>query len=121
MLVHRPIQAQHTERIGGWGFPDHMKSWTWPGHEGESLQVVVYSKSHTCQNVTVSLNGKEVGTQPVGMATEITATFAVPYTAGTLTAACKGPASVSHPSQSLMTAGKPASLRLLPDRSLIKA
>jgi len=107
--------------IGGWGFPDQLKSWTWPGHEGESLQVAVYSNSKNCPNVTVSLNGKEIGTQPVGMATQITATFSVPYSAGTLTAECRGPSSVRHAKQSLVSAGKPTSLKLLPDRAVINS
>merc|ERR1711951_321814 len=96
LLVHRPLAPRHHETVGGWGFPDQLKSWTWPGHEGELLQVVVYSKSSTCPNVTVLLNGKEVGTQPIGMQTQITATFSVAYSAGTLTAACSGPSSMGQ-------------------------
>merc|ERR1712178_620151 len=60
MLVHRPMASGHSEKLGGWGFPDLLKSWTWPGHEGEALQVVVYSKSQACPNVTVALNGNEI-------------------------------------------------------------
>jgi len=118
MLVHRPLAPRHTERVGQWGFPDQLKSWTWPGHEGELLQVVVYSK--TCSNVTIALNGKTIGTQPIGMATQITSTFSVPYSAGTLTAECDSTSS-GHSSQSLATAGKPNALKLRPDRSTISA
>ncbi len=37
-----------------WGFPDELKSWSWTGHEGEKMQVHVYTRS---QLVKLELNG----------------------------------------------------------------
>ena len=31
MLVHRPVPDGMQEVIAPWGFPDELKSWTWPG------------------------------------------------------------------------------------------
>jgi len=59
-----------------------MKSWTWPGHEGEKMQVNVYSRSKL---VRLELNGKVIAEQiiPDG---SITASFEIVYQPGTLTA-----------------------------------
>jgi beta-galactosidase len=81
MFVHRPIPEGKREVTSNWGFPDELKSWNWPGHEGEKLQVHVYTRS---QQVILKLNGKIVGDQNVDPEKSITAAFEVPYEAGTL-------------------------------------
>ena len=54
MLVHRPVPDSMKEVIAPWGFPDELKSWTWPGQEGKKIQVHVYTKS---KEVKLELNG----------------------------------------------------------------
>ena len=44
MAVQRPIPEGYAERIGGWGWSDEMRSWTWPGFEGAPLTVRVYTR-----------------------------------------------------------------------------
>jgi beta-galactosidase len=117
MFVHRPIPAGKKELTSMWGFPDELKSWSWSGHEGEKLQVHVYTRS---QLVKLELNGKIIGEQTVDENKTITATFEVPYEAGTLTARCFDNGRETS-SQSIKTVGKPASIRLTADRTLIKA
>lgn len=117
MFVHRPIPAGKKEITSPWGFPDELKSWTWPGNEGKNLQVQVYTK---CPLVKLELNGKIVGEQKVDAEKSITATFEVPYETGTLTAHCYEN-SKEIASQTLETVGKPASIKLVADRSTIKA
>jgi beta-galactosidase len=117
MFVHRPIPAGKKELTSMWGFPDELKSWSWTGHEGEKLQVHVYTRS---QLVKLELNGKIVGEQNVDENKSITATFEVPYEAGTLTARCFDNGRETS-SQSIKTVGKPAAIRMIADRTNIKA
>jgi beta-galactosidase len=117
MLVHRPIPAGKTEIVSPWGFPDELKSWSWEGYEGEKMQVHVYTRS---QLVKLELNGKVIGEQTVDENKSITATFEVPYEEGTLTAHCFDNGKETA-SQSIKTVGKPAAIRMIADRSTIKA
>ena len=117
MFVHRPIPEGKKEIVSRWGFPDELKSWNWPGHEGEKMQVHVYTRSKL---VKLELNGKPVGEQSVDDRKSITATFEVPYEPGTLTARCYDNG-VETSSETIKTVGKSAAIRLSADRSTIKA
>jgi beta-galactosidase len=55
MFVHKPIPAGKKELVSPWGFPDELKSWNWQGHEGEKIQVHVYTRS---KSVRLELNGR---------------------------------------------------------------
>ncbi|MDO9339888.1 MAG: glycoside hydrolase family 2 TIM barrel-domain containing protein, partial [Bacteroidales bacterium] len=85
MFVHTPIPVGKREVVSRWGFPNELKSWNWEGHEGEKMQVNVYTRSKL---VKLELNGKPGGEQAVDDSKSITATFEVPYEPGTLTARC---------------------------------
>ena len=117
MFVHKPIPEGKREVVSRWGFPDELKSWNWTGHEGEKIQVHVYTRSEL---VKLELNGKPVGEQAVDGIKSITATFEVPYEPGTLTARCYDNG-IETSSETIRTVGKPASIRLSADRSTIKA
>lgn len=117
MFVHRPVPAGKKEVQSLWGFPDEMKSWNWEGHEGEKLQVHVYTRS---SEVKLELDGQLIAEQKVDDSQSITATFEVPYAPGVLTARCfENGTEVA--SESIETVGKPAALRLLADRPEIRA
>jgi beta-galactosidase len=117
MLVHQPIPAGKKEVVSLWGFPDELKSWNWPGHEGEKFQVHVYTRSPL---VKLELNGKIIGEQSVDETKSITATFEVPYEPGTLVARCYDNGKETA-SETIKTVGKPAAIRLISDRNRIKA
>lgn len=117
MLVHRPVPAGMKEIVSPWGWPDELKSWSWPGHENEKLQVKVYTRSKL---VKLELNGKVIGEKAVDGENSITATFEVPYEAGILVARCYDNGKETA-SQTIKTAGKPTAIRLTADRSVIKA
>jgi beta-galactosidase len=117
MLVHRPIPAGMKEIVSPWGWPDELKSWSWPGHETEKLQVHVYTRSKL---VKLELNGKVIGEQAVDGENSITATFEVPYEPGSLVARCFDNGKETA-SQTIKTVGKPAAIRLTADRSVIRA
>ena len=118
-----------------WGWPSEYQSWTWPGEEGKQLQVSVYTR---CTSVRLELNGKVIGEQKVdtdpvvkpksfaammsGAAPklQLTATFNVPYAPGELKAV--GLADGKEVATKILkSAGKPASIRLTPDRGTIRA
>lgn len=121
LLVHRPIPDGMKEARSPWGFPDELKSWTWPDQEGPGLdgkpmQVNVYTRS---KRVRLELNGKLIAEQTVPEGS-ITASFSVPYQPGTLTArGFDGETEVG--SSSLSTVGKPVAIRLIADRKTINA
>lgn len=114
MLVHRPIPKGYKEQTGFYGFPDELKSWT--GHENDSLQVRVFTRS---SKVKLELNGKVIAEQTIPQGS-ITATFTVPYVAGKLVARCfEGDKEVA--SETIKTTGKAFAIRLKADRAIIKA
>ena len=117
MFVHRPVPKGKREVTSSWGFPDELKSWNWSGHEGEKMQVHVYTRSH---QVRLELNGKIVGEQNLDPGKSITATFEVPYEPGTLIARCYDSGRETA-SQTLKTTGKPKAVRLIADRTRIRA
>ncbi len=117
MLVHSPIPKGRKEIISKWGWPGEEKCWNWEGHEGETLQVSVYSR---CDEVRLELNGKVIGTQPVSDETKLTARFNVPYEAGELTAVgMKQGQEVIR--QELKTAGAPVRLKITAEQETISA
>ena len=116
MAVQRPLPAGRTETISAWGWSDELRSWTWPGYEGRTMKVRVFS---TGDQVRLLLNGKEIGAKSVSAQTEMRAEFDVPYAAGELKAvALLGGKQIAE--LVFKTAGKPARLRLKADRSSIK-
>lgn len=117
IFVHRPIPEGKREVTSNWGFPDELKSWNWAGHEGEKFQVHVYTRS---QHVELELNGKIVGKQDVDQGESITATFEVSYEPGTLIARCYDNGRETA-IQALKTTDEPAAVRLIADRTKIRA
>lgn len=116
MAVQRPVPAGRTEVISPWGWSDEMRSWTWPGSEGKTLKVRVYSSG---DQVRLLLNGKEIGVKPVSPETELRAEFEVPYAAGELKAvAMLSGQQIAE--LSFKTVGKPVKLRLTADRASIR-
>ena len=96
-----------------WSVWPTWESWNWPGWEGKPIEVEVYTKE---PNVSLYLNDRCVGLKLVNnLQTEYKAVFKVNYEPGTLRA------EAGDKSVTLSTAGKPAALRLTPDRSVITA
>jgi beta-galactosidase len=116
LLVHRPLPEDMKEARSPWGFPDELKSWTWPGEEGKQLKVNVYTRSKV---VKLELNGKTIAEQTVPDGS-ITASFNVEYQPGTLIAKSFDNGKQTG-SSVLNTTGKPVAIRLVADRNKIKA
>ena len=103
--------------VAGWAVYPTMPTWTWPGEEGKTLQVEVYSG---VEKVRLFLNDRLIGEKPTGREQEFKAMFDVPYAPGTLKAVgVKGDREVAE--SVLATAGQAARLRLTADRSTVQA
>lgn len=117
MAVHAPMEKGCTENVSYWGWPDELQSWTWNGHEGESLNVAVYSKA---EKVQLWLNGKLIGEKVVSDSTRYAASFKVPYQPGELKAlAFNKNQQVGE--KLFQTASKPYRLKLTTDRQKLAA
>jgi beta-galactosidase len=116
MAVHSPIPEGLVENISDWGWPDEHQSWTWPGAEGKSLQVRVFSRAPM---VRLILNGKVIGEQKIADSS-ITAVFQVPYHPGTLKAVNVVNGKETDAIE-FKTAGAPKRIRLVADRKSIHA
>lgn len=117
MVVHEPIPEGMNEHTSYWGWPNYVQSWSWDGHEGETLDVLVYSNY---DEVRLELNGKEIGTQKVSDSTMLIAKFEVPYASGeVVTIGLKD--GVEQERKSLKTVGAPYQLRVTPERSTVAA
>jgi len=134
ILVQLPDSLQRKQVISLWGWYDEIPCWTWPGYEGKTITVDVYTK---CTSVRLELNGKVIGEKKVSVnfnedkrtadynmkfipKTQLTARFDIPYTQGELKAIglINGKEVVT---KILKTAGAPNKLVLTADRMLIKA
>ena len=118
IAVYKPEHYGKKADISPWGWPDVVSSWTWPGFEGKPTKVDVYSMD---SEVELILNGKSLGRKPAGKANRYTASFEVIYEPGTLEAVGYNEEGVEISRTVLKTAGKPAAIRLIPDRSRLNA
>lgn len=116
MLVKIPVPENMFLFKTRWGWADEQKSWTWPGKEGQKMNVVVYTR---CQTVKLELNGKVIGEQKVPDKS-ITVTFDLAYQPGTLVAKAYTDGK-EVATTVLKTTGQPAAIRLTPDRAKINA
>ena len=112
IAVKEPDGYHGKIRQTAWSVWPTWDSWNWPGWEGKPIEVEVYTKA---KEVKLYLNDKLIGTKAVSRDTEYKAVFTVPYEPGALRAEASGRGTM------LCTAGKPARLRLTPDRSVITA
>jgi beta-galactosidase len=109
VAVHVPLPDDRVPQVTAWGWPDVRPSWTWPGSEGRSLQVDVYAST---EQVELFLDGESLGPR---VPERLVASWSVPYRPGALRAVGSDGAVCE-----LRTAGKPARLRLTPDRESLR-
>ncbi len=118
-FVETPLPPGETaELVYGWGWPNVRACWTWPGQEGRTLAVHVFS---SCESVQLLLNGEDLGTRPTGAAAGHRAAWEVAYAAGELLAVGLDARNTPVRRTVLRTAGAPAALRLTPDRTVLDA
>jgi beta-galactosidase len=108
-----PIKIKETL----WSVWPTWESWTWPGFEGKTIQVEVYSKY---PNVRLYKDNKLIGEKATTIDQAFVATFEVAYSAGTLTAA--GVVDGREVEiKKLQTSGEAKLIAVKADRSEIKA
>ena len=83
ILVHEPNTSGVEEVTSFWGWPNELPSWNWEGHEGEMLEVNVYS---SYPKVRLELNSELIGEAAVSESSRFTAKFKVAYQPGELVA-----------------------------------
>ncbi len=100
-----------------WVMQDLHPNWTWPGYEGQPLDVVVFSE---LPEVELFLNGRSLGRKTLGAGDQYKTSFAVLYEPGALKAVgYRGDKPVSE--WTLQTTGVPAAVEVSADRMRIAA
>ncbi|MDQ0965227.1 beta-galactosidase [Flavobacterium sp. W4I14] len=117
MAVREPAPEPLEIKETWWSVYPTWESWTWPGFEGKTVQVEVYSKY---PKVRLYLNNKLIGEQATTIEQQFKATFQVPYAAG-LIKAVGVEGNKETGSAILKTAGEAAKINLRADRKEILA
>jgi beta-galactosidase len=117
MAVREPAPEPLEIKETWWSVWPTWESWTWPGFEGKTVEVEVYSKY---PKVRLYLNNKLVGEQKTSKEDQFKATFSVSYAAGLLKAV--GVENDKETEQVfLQTAGDASKIKLKADRKEILA
>jgi beta-galactosidase len=117
MAVREPVPEPLEIKTTLWSVWPTWESWTWPGFEGKTIPVEVYSKY---PKVRLYLNDKIIGEKNTSIEQEFKATFLVPYSAGVLKAVGVENDKEIKPIF-LQTAGDAAKMKLTADRKEILA
>jgi beta-galactosidase len=117
MAVREPAPEPLEIKETWWSVWPTWESWTWPGFEGKTVQVEVYSKY---PKVRLYLNDKLIGEQKTGKDEQFKATFSIQYSTGLLKAV--GVEGDKETEQVfLQTAGDASKIKLKADRKEILA
>jgi len=100
-----------------WSWPKMASHWTLPQLKDKNVKVVTFTN---CPQVRLSINGKSCGVKKLADFADRMMTWDVPYQPGTIQARGADGEKILC-SHQLQTAGVPAKLVLLPDRSNIAA
>jgi beta-galactosidase len=115
MAVLRPLPPDRKEQIMLWGFYDELRSWTWPGDEGTTVTVRVYSKA---EKVNLTPNGKPIEAARAEFPAPFVTEFALAYTPGELKVSALVNGKLVE--QVLRTTGDPSRIMLHADRAHIR-
>ena len=112
IAVRTPEASRGPIRLSPWSLTDAIDSWTFPGHEGEEVDVEVYSAG---DEVALYLNGALLGRKGASEKRACQTVFRVPYAPGELKAvSLKGGVPVS--SYALCTTGAPVGFEVTRER-----
>ena len=117
MAVREPAPEPLEIKDTWWSVYPTWESWTWPGFEGKTVQVEVYSKY---PKVRLYLNNKLIGEQKTSKEQQFKATFPVPYASGLLKAVGVENDKETEP-VILQTAEEAAQIKVTADRKEILA
>ena len=94
-----------------------LPHWNWQGFEGKEIPVWCYSN---CESAELFLNGKSLGEKKFSDTKDLHIVWKVPYAAGTLKVIAKNDGKTVCTDE-VRTAGAPAKIVLMPDRTEINA
>jgi len=117
MAVKEPNPDNGEIKETMWSVWPTWESWTWPGREGKSLEVEVYSKYPL---VRLYLNNQLIAEKQTTISEEYKATIPVNYTAGELKV-IGYENDIQMETKILKTASEAFQIRLTPDRKVIRA
>lgn len=117
MAVKEPNPSSGAIKTTMWAVWPTWECWTWPGYDGKSIEVEVYSKY---PSVKLFLNGKLMGEKPTGREQEYKAVFVIPYSKGEIKAVAYANGRAAE-SRSLKTANEPKLIALKADRAELVA
>ena len=119
LYSYPPEAYGKTELISPWGFPAVLSRWNYAGAEGKPLELVVFSGA---EEVEVLVNGQSIGRETVGHERPLPCSvrFETAYAPGTVEAiSYTDGQEVSR--AVLKTPGPAAQIRLLPEKTTVKA
>ncbi len=119
LYSYPPEAYGKTELISPWGFPAVLSRWNYAGAEGKPLELVVFSGA---EEVEVLVNGQSIGRETVGRERPLPCSvrFETAYAPGTVEAiSYTDGQEVSR--AVLKTPGPAAQIRLLPEKTTVKA
>ncbi len=119
LYAYPPETFGKKELISPWGFPDVRNCWNYPGQEGKPVELLVFSNA---QEVELFINGRSAGRKPVDRNRPLpdSVRFETVYEPGKAEA-------VSYTDGQevsrvvLVTAGKAERLRIVPEKTGMKA
>jgi beta-galactosidase len=115
--VRLPDSEDKKILVAGWAVYPSLPSWTWPGADGKSMTVEVYSG---VERVRLYLNEKLIAEKPTGHDQQFKAVFEIPYATGTLKVeGLRDDRVVAE--DTLQTVGAPVQLKLSADRAVLHA
>lgn len=117
IAVHKPENNGKIPDIAYWGWYDVVSCWTWPGYENQRMFIDVYCAS---DEVELFINNKSKGRKRSGKANRYITEFEIEYEPGELVAV--GYDNGAETSRAILkTASAPVAIRLLPDKTELKA
>ncbi|WP_236636793.1 glycoside hydrolase family 2 TIM barrel-domain containing protein [Sinomicrobium soli] len=117
MAVREPDPEDGKITLTSWAVWPAWESWTWPGQNGKTLTVDVYSRH---PSVRLYLNDSLIGEKETTPDTQFRAVFEVPYHPGELKVAGMEDGREVE-TRNFLTAGEASKIMLSPDRSEIEA
>ena len=113
VVVQQPVPEGKVDVPRTWGWSDEHRSWTWPGNEGKSLTVRVYSSG---DRVELRLNGRTLESKDLKASDLKRLEFGVSYAPGVLEAvAFRAGREIGR--KRLTTVGAPVAIRLAAERA----
>ena len=119
LFSYHPDKFDKYELMSMWGFPAVEANWNYEGYEGRPIELLIFTAA---EEVEVFINGQSIGKKKVGTERPMPGSvrFETVYQPGKVEAVSfKNGVEISR--DVLKTTGKPAGIRLVPEKTEMKA